>query len=184
MSLVSKKADVPSISSSSDKSIHHIDNGSISIADQIGFKRINWGRLPPKSSRHDSSQSGCSRSRSRSSHARSSSRSTHHLVILFTCESVVKMDDTIVVWKESLVRKLILDDILGQEVDTIVGFEHWDEVMQGKRSNIDASLMDKVGQFHARSMKLLKLDFDLKNQFFSSLLSDNVRNKSHIFPCS
>ena len=38
MSLVSKKVDVPSISTSSEISMCHIDNGSISIADWIGFK--------------------------------------------------------------------------------------------------------------------------------------------------
>ena len=40
MSLVSKKVDVPSISTSSEISMCHIDNESISIAHWIGFKRI------------------------------------------------------------------------------------------------------------------------------------------------
>ena len=53
--------------------------------------------------------------------------------------------------------------------------------MQGQRSNIDACLMNKVGQLSARNMKLTKLDLDLKRQFSSSLSLDNVRNKSHIF---
>ena len=55
--------------------------------------------------------------------------------------------------------------------------------MQGQRSNVDACLMDKVGQLSARNMKLTKLDLDLKRQFSSSLSLDNVRNKSHIFSC-
>lgn len=73
MSLVSKKVDVPSISSSSEMSIYHIDNGSISITDWIGVKRIIWGRSPLRSLRRDSFQSGSSRSCSFL--ARSSSRS-------------------------------------------------------------------------------------------------------------
>ena len=43
LSLVTKKVDVPSISTSSEISMLHIDNGSISIADWICFKRIIWG---------------------------------------------------------------------------------------------------------------------------------------------
>ena len=111
MSLVTKKVDVPSISTSSELSMCHIDNESISIADWIGFKRIIWGRLPSRSLCSASSQSSSIRSRSRSSLARSSSRATHQLVIRSSCDRVVKMDDTIVVLKESR--------IWSQEVDII-----------------------------------------------------------------
>ena len=45
---VSKKVDVPSLSTSSEIYMFHIDNRSISIADWIGSKRIMWGRLPSR----------------------------------------------------------------------------------------------------------------------------------------
>ena len=92
MSLVSKKVDVPSISISSEISMCHIDNGSISIADSIGFKRIIWGRLPPisPSSASLSSQSGSIRSRS-SSHA------TPQLIILSLCDRLAKTDYALVI---------------------------------------------------------------------------------------
>ena len=64
------------------------------------------------------------------------------------------------VLKESRVWKSMSDDFLSQEVNIIFGSEYRDEVMQGQRTNVDACLMDKVGQLHARSMKLLKLDLD------------------------
>ena len=75
----------------------HIDNGSISIADWIAFKRIMWGRLPPTSppSASISSQSGSIRSRS-------SSRATPQLVIRSLCDRVAKTDDSIVILKETL----------------------------------------------------------------------------------
>ena len=55
--------------------------------------------------------------------------------------------------------------------------------MQGQSSNVDTCLMDKVGQLYTRSMKLAKLDLDLKNQISFSLSFDSVRNKSHVFSC-
>ena len=73
------------------------------------------------------------------------------------------------------------DEFLSQEVDIIFGFKYWDDVMHGQRNNVDAYLMDKVGQLYARSMKLAKLDLDLTRQFSSSLSLDNVRDKSHFF---
>ena len=84
------------------------------------------------------------------------------------------------VLKELFVWKSILDEFLNQEDDIIFGSKYWDDVMQGQRSNIDICLMNKVGQLYTRSMKLLKLYFDLKNPFSTSLSLDNVRNKSHI----
>ena len=112
MSLITKKVDVPSISTSSELSICHIDNESISIAGWIGFKRIMWGRLPPRSPCSTSSQSSSirSRSRSRSSLARSSSCATPQLVIRSAYGRVAKTDDAIVVLKESLVWKSISDE--------------------------------------------------------------------------
>ena len=73
---------------------------------------------------------------------------------------MAEKDDTIVVLKESRVWKSMSDDFLSQEVNIIFGSKYRDEVMQGQRTNVDACLMDKVGQLHARSMKLLKLDLD------------------------
>ena len=73
------------------------------------------------------------------------------------------------------------DEFLSQEVDIIFGFNYWDDVMHGQMNNVDACLMDKVGQLHARSMKLAKLDLDLTIQFSSSLSLDNVRDKSYFF---
>ena len=55
--------------------------------------------------------------------------------------------------------------------------------MQGQRINVDTYLMDKIGQLLARSMELLRLDLHLKNYFSTSLSLDNIRNKSHVFPC-
>ena len=110
MSLITKKVDVPSISTSSELSMCHIDNGSISIAGWIGFKRIIWGRLPPRSPCSASSQSSSIRSRSRSSLARSSSCATPQLAIRSTCGRVAKTDDAIVVLRESLVWKSMSDE--------------------------------------------------------------------------
>ena len=45
---VSKKVNVPLISTSSKISMCHIDNRYFSIADWIGFKRIIWERLPSR----------------------------------------------------------------------------------------------------------------------------------------
>ena len=73
------------------------------------------------------------------------------------------------------------DEFLSQEVDIIFGFKYWDDIMHGQRNNVDACLMNKVGQLHARSMKLTKLDLDLTRRFSSSLSLDNVRDRCHIF---
>ena len=73
------------------------------------------------------------------------------------------------------------NEFLSQEVDIVFDSKYWDGVMQGQRSNVDACLMDKVGQLHARTMKLANLDLDVKNQFSSNLSLDNVRNKSYFF---
>ena len=73
------------------------------------------------------------------------------------------------------------DEFLSREVDIIFGFEYWDDIMHGQRNNVETCLIDKVGQLHARSMKLAKLDLDITRQFLSSLSLDNVRDKSHLF---
>ena len=53
MSLVLKKVDVSLINTSSETSMYHIDNRSISIADYINFKRIMWEQLPSRFPRYD-----------------------------------------------------------------------------------------------------------------------------------
>ena len=80
----------------------HIDNGSISIADWIGFKRIIWGCLSSSSPPNVSSQSDSIRFRSRSSLAESSFRSTPQLVIRSLCKRVAKTVDVIVVLKKKI----------------------------------------------------------------------------------
>ena len=127
MSLVSKKVDVPLISTSSEISMRHIDNRSISIADWIGFKRIFWRRLSPRSppSASISSQSSSIRSRS-------SSRTTPQLVTRSLYDRLAKTDNTIVILKELLAWKSMSDEFLSQEVDIIFGFKYWDDVMHGQ----------------------------------------------------
>ena len=75
------------------------------------------------------------------------------------------------------------DVFLSQKVDIIFNSKYWDDVIQEQMINVEACIMDKVGQLHVQSMQLAKLDLDLKNQFSSSLSLDNVRNKSHVFSC-
>ena len=48
MLLVTQELNAPPVSTTSELSISHIDNGSISIAVWIAYKRIIWGRLPPR----------------------------------------------------------------------------------------------------------------------------------------
>ena len=107
MSLVSKRGDVPSFSTSSEIYMCPIDDGLISIADWIGFKRTIWGRLPLISPHIVSSQSGSIRSRS--SLVRSPSRATPQLIIRSLCDRVAKTDGVIVILKESLVWKSMSD---------------------------------------------------------------------------
>ena len=69
MLLVKQEFNVPPISTTSELSISHIDNGSISIADWIAYKRIIWGRLPPRPPPKNDSSSNSSSSRRLISHS-------------------------------------------------------------------------------------------------------------------
>ena len=88
MLLVKQEFNVPPISTTSELSISHIDNGSISIADWIAYKRIIWGRLPPRPSpNNDLSQS------SSLSYRRLVSRSVPQHVVHILSERVTKTYD-------------------------------------------------------------------------------------------
>ena len=63
MLLVTQELNVPPVSTISELSIYHIDNGSILIADWTTYKRIIWGRLPPRPPPENDSSSNSSSSR-------------------------------------------------------------------------------------------------------------------------
>ena len=177
MLLVTQEFNVPPISTTSELSISHIDNGSISIADWIAYKRIIWGRLPPRPPPKNDSSSNSSSSR------RLISRSVPQPVLHSICERATKTDDAIAVLRESLVWKSMASKFSIDEIGIIFSIDYWDRVMLEQRKNVDACLMDTTTQLNARSMKLLKLDIALKDGFDTSLSLDNIDSKSHYFSC-
>ena len=99
MLLFTQELNVPPVSTTSELSISHIENGSLSITDWIACKRIIWERLPPRPPPENDSSSNSSSSR------RLISRSVPQPVLHSVCERATKTDDAIAVLRESLVWK-------------------------------------------------------------------------------
>ena len=117
MLLVTQGLNVPPASTTSELPISHIENKSISIAGWIVYKRIIWGRLPPRHPPENDSSSNSSSSR------RLISRSIPQPVLRSVCERAPKTDDVIVVLRESLVWKSIASKL---SID-----EHYNVILVG-----------------------------------------------------
>ena len=97
MLLVSQELNIPPVCTTSELSMSRIDNGSIAITDWITYKRISWGRLPPRPpSNNDSFRSNSRRSiYNPSPFRRLVSRSIPQPVVHSVCERSTKTNDAI-----------------------------------------------------------------------------------------
>ena len=123
MLLVTQELNVPLVSTTSELSISHTENGLDSIADWIAHKRIIWERLPPRPPPDSYSSSNSSSSR------RLISRSVPQPVLYSVCKRATKTNDAIAVLRESLVWKSMVSKFSIDEVYIIFGIDYWDRVM-------------------------------------------------------